>query len=297
MSARRWPALVTAVCSLAVLLASCSILQKGQELLTEENIKTAGKVATVVRNTFADITEEEEFYIGRSVAALILSQYKAYNNEPLNAYVNLLGNAVAAYSSRPEIFGGYRFLVLDTAEINALAAPGGFVFITRGLLRECKDEEMLAAVLAHEVGHVASKHGLQSIKKSRLIDAFKLLGHEVAKKYTPAELSQLTEVFEGALGDIAGSLIERGYDRKYEYEADVLSVKFGLATGYNPEGLSDFLKNLAAREGNEKGKGWFKTHPAPKDRLARVAKQVAGVKSLPVRDKVRASRFKQYFKG
>jgi predicted Zn-dependent protease len=297
MNARRSTALVLAAVALSSLAASCAFIEQSKKYLTEENLKKAGQVAAVVRNTFADIKEEEEYYIGRSVAALILSRYKVYDNPGLNAYVNLLGNAVAAYSSRPEIYGGYHFLVLDTLEINALAAPGGFVFITRGLLRECRDEEMLAAVLSHEVGHVAAKHGLQSIKKSRLVDAFKMLGHEAVKKYTPAELSELTAVFEGALGDIAGSLIERGYDRKFEYEADSLSVKFSLAAGYHPGGLSDFLKNLAAREGQERGKGWFKTHPAPKDRLSRVEKQVAGAGPLPVRDSIRMNRFKKNVKG
>ncbi|OGD11352.1 MAG: hypothetical protein A2Y86_05075 [Candidatus Aminicenantes bacterium RBG_13_62_12] len=297
MSARRALALTLSAVVVSSLVISCSFLQDNKKYLTGDNLKKAEKVATVVRRTFADITEEEEYYIGRSVSALILSRYKVYENPALNSYVNLLGNAVAAYSDRPEIYGGYHFLVLDTAEINALAAPGGFVFISRGLLRECRDEEMLAAVLAHEVGHVASKHGLQSIQKSRLTDAFKLLGHEAVKAYAPAELSKLTEVFEGALGDIAGSLIERGYDRKFEYQADSLSVKFGLAAGYHPQGLSDFLSNLAAWEGKEKDKGWFKTHPAPKDRLARVEKQIGGVKTLPVRDSVRLNRFKQNFKG
>jgi predicted Zn-dependent protease len=297
MKARRVLSLSLAVLVSALLLASCATLQKGQELLTKENLTKVEKVATVVRKTFADITEEEEYYIGRSVAALILSRYNVYNNAALNRYVNIVGNTVAAFSSRPEIFGGYHFLVLDSAEINAMAAPGGFIFITRGLLKECKDEEMLAAVLAHEVGHVASRHGLQSIKKSRLVDAFKMLGTEVAKKYTPAELSQLTAVFEGALGDVVGSLVERGYDRKFEYEADGLSVKFELATGYNPQGLADFLKNLEARETKDKGLGWFKTHPAPKDRLQRVNKLISGQKTLPVREKVRLTRFKQNFKG
>ena len=297
MRARSFLSIFLAVGIASLLLASCATLEKAQGVLTKENLDKVDKVAKVVRNTFADITEEEEFYIGRSVAALILSNYNVYNNEPLNRYVNTLGNALAAFSSRPEIYGGYHFLVLDSAEVNAMAAPGGFIFITRGLLRECQDEEMLAAVLAHEIGHVAGKHGLQSIKKSRLVDAFKLLGTEVAKKYTPAELSELTKVFESTLGDVVGSLVERGYDRKFEYEADGLSVKFGLATGYNPQGLADFLTNLKARETKDKGLGWFKTHPAPKDRLAKVTKLIAAIKTLPVRDKARAARFKQNFKS
>lgn len=297
MSAQRAAVLFLAAGLSSVLAVSCSLLQESQKYLTKENIDKAGKAASVARNTFADITEEEEHYIGRSVAALILSRYKVYDNPRLNNYVNLVGNAVAAYSDRPEIYGGYHFLVLDEPEVNALAAPGGFIFVTRGLLRECRDEEMLAAVLAHEVGHVAAKHGLQSIKKSRLVEAFKLIGREAAAKYTPEELSRVTEAFEGVLGDIAGSLIERGYDRRYEYDADVLSVKYGTATGYSPEGLSDFLEKLAAGEGEGRGVGWFKTHPAPKDRLARVEKRTGGMKTLPLRDDIRLKRFRQHFKG
>ncbi|MBN2199604.1 MAG: M48 family metalloprotease [Candidatus Aminicenantes bacterium] len=297
MTARRVSALALAALLFSFLLTSCSLFEQGRELLTEGNIKKAGQVAGVVRKTFADITEEEEYYIGRSVAALILSRYKVYNDPALNAYVNLLGNAVAAYSDRPEIYGGWRFLVLNTSEINALAAPGGFVFITRGLIRQCRDEEMLAAVLAHEIGHVAAKHGLKSIKKARLVEAFKMLGQEAAKKYTPQELSRLTIVFEDVLGDIAGSLIERGYDRKYEYEADTLSVKYALATGYHPGGLSDFLKSLAAQEGQTQAAGWFKTHPAAKDRLARVENRIKRIRDLPVRDSIRLNRFKRNYKG
>ncbi len=82
---------------------------------------------------------------------------------------------------RPEIFAGYHFLVLDTDEVNAMAAPGGFIFVTKGLVKRCGDEETMAAILAHEIGHVAERHGLQSIKKSRLIDAFKVIGSEASQ--------------------------------------------------------------------------------------------------------------------
>ena len=162
---------------LTLLLAGCSAVKD----IVPEKVTTAQatkvlQTAKALRNSFADITDEEEYYIGRSVAALILSKYPVYQNEPLTRYINLIGTAVAAYSSRPETYAGYHFLILDSAEINALAAPGGFVFITKGLLAVCRDEEMLAAVLAHEVGHVAGKHGLQAIKQSRLLDVFKTLG-------------------------------------------------------------------------------------------------------------------------
>jgi predicted Zn-dependent protease len=294
MSARRRITVLLSAAGLLLALAGCSMLEKGEQTITRIQKSPVMKAAVAVRNSFADITDEEEYYIGRSVAALILARYPVYQNTALTLYVNKVGLAVAAYSDRPEIYAGYHFLILDSDEINALSAPGGFIFITRGLLAQCRDEEMLAAVLAHEVGHVAGKHGLQAIKKSRLIDAFKLIGSEAAAKYSPADLAELTDLFQGALSDIAGQLIERGYDRTLEYEADGLSVKFTTASGYNPGGLTDFLKVLASE--SETG-GWFQTHPTARDRLGRVTRQIDGLDSLPKKEASRTARFRQAVAG
>jgi predicted Zn-dependent protease len=293
MSARRSTVLGALV--LAALLAGlgCSLLQNPEETVTKVKNSPITKVAVSVRNSLADITDEEEYYIGRSVSALILARYPVYDNDVVTQYVNKVGLAVAAYSDRPETYAGYHFLVLDTPEINAFAAPGGFVFVTRGLIGQCRDEEMLAAVLAHEVGHVNARHGLKAIKQSRLMDTFKLIGSEAAKAYSPADLAQLTDLFQGVLSDIAGELIEKGYDRKLEYEADSLAIKFTRATGYNPSGLSDLLKNLAAASKKEAGKGWFQTHPTPQDRLDRVDRQILALKTVPVKFPLRTARFKQ----
>lgn len=297
MKARTLIIIAIVVAVLVVLGAGCLVLKKGVEAVTKIDKSPVVKTAVALRNSFADITEEEEYYIGRSVAALILSKYDVYQNEPLTQYVNKVGSAVAAYSDRPETFAGYHFLILNSAEINALAAPGGFIFITKGLLAQCRDEEMLASVLAHEVGHVAGKHGLKAIKSSRLVETFKMLGSAVAAQYTPAQLSQLTELFEGALSDIAGQLIEKGYDRKLEYEADSLSIKFSTATGYDPNGLAKFLEALVGESKAAGVKGWFQTHPQPQDRLDRVKKLIAKLDSLPKENQVRTQRFKQAMSG
>jgi predicted Zn-dependent protease len=288
------------VLSAAVLVyTNCATLQEGLDKVTTvaSGAETATKVAKVVRKTFADITEEEEYYIGRTVSALILSKYKVYRNDALTNYVNTVGYAVAIHSDRPETYGGYHFLILDSDEVNALAAPGGFIFITKGLLKRCRDEEMLASILAHEVGHVAAKHGLQSIKKSRLVDAFRLMGQEVSKRYTPQELAQLTSIFEDALGDITEKLIERGYDRKYEHEADKLSVNCMAKTGYDPNGLLQFLETLVKDEPESGGAGWFKTHPSAKDRVGKTKKEINRLGKVPSALAVRTNRFKQATKG
>ena len=300
MSAPRVFTAVLVIAGLGLFLAGCSVVQKGADILTsqgkmsQKDRDTIVKTSEVVRSTFSDISEEEEYFIGRSVAALILSKYPAYKNDNLTQYINLVGNAVAVYSDRPEIYAGWHFLVLDTEEVNALAAPGGMIFITKGLLRRCRDEESLGLILSHEVGHVCAKHGLQSIKKSRLVDAFKLIGQQAAQRYSPENLAQLTNIFENVLGDIAEQLIERGYDRKYEYEADRLAVKFGAKTGFDPSGITRFLQTMVGDSSSASGKGWFKTHPTPEDRIASLQKEMAALGSLPKIEAVRTERFKQY---
>jgi len=293
-----WPALVVVSVSI-----SCSVVEKGADILGEagkispSDQKAIVQSSQALRSTFADITEEEEYYIGRAVSALILSQYPVYQNESLTNYLNTLGRAVAYFSSRPETYAGYHFLVLDTEEVNALSAPGGFIFISKGLLKRCRNEEMLASVIAHEIGHVSAKHGLQSIKKSRLVEAFRIIGTEAARRYGSEELAQLTELFEGALGDVVETLVVRGYDRKFEYEADELAAKFALAIGYSPQGLLDFLQTMVGDSSSVSAQGWFRTHPSAEDRIERVKTKTASLGKLPVENPDRTRRFEKSLAG
>jgi predicted Zn-dependent protease len=295
MSGRRtWILLAgAAVVLFSASFASGQIRLPGKLGDIADKAKDAVKVAKTVRSTFADITEEEEYYIGRSVAALILARYPALDNPALNQYLNVLGNAMALFSDRPEIYAGWHFLILDTDEVNALAAPAGMIFVTKGLLARCRDEDTLAMILAHEIGHVAAKHGLQSIKKSRLTEAFTALGAQAAQAYGPAELAKITSIFEGALSDIVEKLVVNGYDRKSEHEADALAVKYGAATGYDPNGILRFLQTMVGDKSAVSGKGWFKTHPSPEDRLDKTKAEIGKLKVTTATDEVRTQRFKQ----
>lgn len=286
----------------ALMFSSCASLDQvtgalGKATQVADDAKAVIEVGQKLRSGFADITEEEEYYIGRSVAALILSKYPVYQNAPLTQYVNLVGNAVAVYSDRPEIYAGYRFQVLDTEEVNALAAPGGLIFITKGLLRRCKDEEMLGLILAHEIGHVAAKHGLQAIKKSRLTEVFTSLGMQAVQRFGPQELAQLTTMFESVLSDIVEQLVERGYSRASEYEADGLGVTFGVRSGFDPKGIVRFLQTMVGDKSAVSGIGWFKTHPTPEQRLDGLNKQIAALEAAPKIDEARTKRFQQAFSG
>lgn len=289
------------------LFTSCaSWQQKGQKILekvnqiSDEDKELLLKTGEALRSSFQDLTDEEEYYIGRSVSALILSRYKVWNNQAAINYLNLLAQAISLYSDRPEIYAGYHVLTLDSEEINALSAPGGFIFITRGLLRLCPNEDSLAGIIAHEIGHISARHGLQAIKKSRLLEAFKLLASEAAERLAPDKMKQLTDIFEGALEDIVAELIERGYDRKAEYEADSLALKTLRRSGYSAQGLVNFMEELAKKEEINKNKekaralkGWLSTHPAPQERLKRLETEISSWREGMEILEIRTTRFQK----
>ncbi|RPJ39713.1 MAG: peptidase M48, partial [Planctomycetaceae bacterium] len=144
-------------------------------VISSDEAQSITRGAQAVEKSWQDLTPEQEYYVGRAVAAQVLQSYPPLDRPQANEYLNLLGQSLAIFSERPETFGGYHFLLLDSDEINAFAAPGGLILVSRGMLRCCQSEDELAAVLAHEICHVEQKHGLSAIKQSRLTDAFTII--------------------------------------------------------------------------------------------------------------------------
>ncbi|MFO7568292.1 MAG: M48 family metalloprotease [Smithellaceae bacterium] len=238
-----------------------------------------------------EFTPEQEYFIGRSVGAVILTRYQVLNDTRANAYVNLLGRTLAASSDMPELFAGYSFAVLDSNDINAFATPGGHVFITRGLLRCARTEDALAAVLAHEIGHIQLRHGMQAIKKARMTEALTILAQEGAKSFGGQEVAQLTKVFGGTISDITGTLVNSGYSRTFEYQADKAAVTLLDRVGYSPEALVDML-NIMNKQIRPGGNDFAKTHPSPLSRIAELKKNrlAPAGGNIPV---IRTQRFTQ----
>ncbi|MCP4352444.1 MAG: M48 family metalloprotease [Desulfobacterales bacterium] len=259
----------------------------------EANLIVKGGKA--IAKTFEDFTPEQEYYIGRTVGAVILNKYKPYKNEKANRFINVLGQTLARASDRPETFRGYHFMILDSNEINALAAPGGLIFITRGMLRCCNHEDAAAAVLAHEIGHVSLKHGLRAIKNSRITSAFKIIGIEAAKTFGGEELASLTRTFEGAISDVTSTLIDNGYSRSFEREADKAAVSIMRRLGYNPSGLADML-SVMDKKLKPGGLGFAKTHPSPVSRIANIKKNIGGYTKVKI-PTARQSRFMSFLRN
>ena len=167
----------------------------------------------------------------------------------------------------PELFAGYHFLVLDSDDINAFATPGGHVFITRGLIRCCRTEDELAAVVAHEIGHIQLRHGMKAIEKARMTEALSILAQEGAKSFGGAQVAQLTQAFGGVISDITNTMINKGYSRSYEYQADAAAVTLLQRMSYNPGALTQMLNVMASRI-KPGGTDFAKTHPSPQNRIA-----------------------------
>lgn len=245
----------------AVILSGCSGVNVGGI-----DIINAARTVEKVAKSFQDITPEQEYYIGRAVGATIAGQYPVYDDPEATKYLNLLGQTLAQASDRPETFGGYHFAILDSDEINAFAAPGGLIFVTRGMLRCTTNEDALAAVLAHEIAHVQHKHGLQAIKKSRLSSALTTAAIEGVQARTGGAISTLTGVFQDSITDITTTMINNGYSRSFEREADTSTVTIMQRVGYDPNGLIEMLRVMEARL-NPEGKDFAKTHPSPASRI------------------------------
>jgi len=250
-------------------------------VISPDQAKSITRSAQAVEKSWQDLTPEQEYYIGRAVAAQVLQTYRPLDQPQANMYLNLLGQSLAAFSDRPETFGGYHFLLLDSNEINAFAAPGGLILVTRGMVRCCESEDELAAVLAHEICHVEKKHGLSAIKQGRLTEAFTIIAAESAKQAGSEELAALTREFEGSVGDVVKTLTTSGYSRTQERDADAAAVRLLRRAGYPETAIITMLQRMDARLANAGGLGFAKTHPSASSRVEALRSVVAGAQSAP----------------
>lgn len=222
----------------------------------------AREVSRRVAESFEDFTPEDEYYIGRAVAADIFTRYEPYDEQEANEYLNYIGQSLALVSDRPKLYEGYRFQILDSDEINAFATPSGLVMVTRGALRLTSTEDCVAAILAHEIGHVEKRHGLKSIRRSRV----RGLILTPLSEHSPDVIREQVDQFVGVIDDIAVTLVDNGYSRQEELEADEAAVRILKRAGYDPRALSGVL--AAMDEKIEPGStGFGSTHPSPQARM------------------------------
>ncbi|NKB80319.1 MAG: M48 family metalloprotease [Nitrospirales bacterium] len=207
------------------------------------------------------IGEEEEAIIGEAVAVEAFSRFGGeYRNDALTRYVNLVGRTIGEVSDRPNLT--YRFAILNDLDQNAFAAPGGYIFITLGLLKTLKNEAELAGVLAHEVAHVTQKHMLSTIRRGAVLSN--------VSELTLSAMKKDSQMFSNVIDEITDKLFTKGLDKDLEYEADVFGIEFAYRAGYNPIGLQTYLKTLEAQKEYTQSR-FFSTHPATGVRIEKIS--------------------------
>lgn len=251
---KRWMSTVAvmAVCGLvAAAPASAQILGK---------LGKAGEIAG--KASELRITEEQEVELGRQISEKIRQRYGVVQSQDVHKYVTLVGAVLATNSTRPNL--PWTFVVLDTDGVNAFAAPGGYVHITKGALAQIKSEAELAGVLAHELTHVTEKHTLAAIKKGKAADLAVTASGKGGSGFTSEFI------------DKAKDAILAGFGQKEELEADNKGIILANKVGYAPGGLQEFLQALADRNKNAtEKKGLFASHPAMDERLAKLKDTIA----------------------
>jgi len=232
-------------------------------------LQLVGRSVESVAKANEDLTPLQQHYLGRSFGATILQNRKPLENDAANRYVNELGQALVLAGDQPPTYAGYHFLIVDSPEANAFSGPGGYILVTRGLVKMTTNEAELAAVLAHEIAHVALEHGVKAIQKDRLTGAWVGIGADAAKTLGPDEVKEMTAAFEGSVSDLTKAVVDKGYSRETEFEADARAVTVLRRAGFSPRALLGMLQELRAVPQGA-GSSLSKTHPSPQDRIDKV---------------------------
>ena len=206
---------------------------------------------------------DREVKLGQSIAKEVEKKYKFVDDPLIVKRVEDLGKKIVAVSDRKDI--NYYFYVLDEGDVNAASLPGGYVYINKGIIDKIANDDELACVLAHEVGHIVARH---SVKKLQAMMGYSLLRILLAQAPGSGEV--------GASADIAFSQILLGYSREDELLADQLAARYAKLAGFNPYGMVTFLQKLRSTDKyNLRPFSYFKTHPYVPDRI-RIVKQELG---------------------
>jgi predicted Zn-dependent protease len=243
--------LIATAPALVIILAACTV-----------NPATGQRQLTL-------ISESQELSLGRSSDQEIVATMGLYPDEELQRYVSQLGQELAARSERPHL--PWTFRVVDDPVVNAFALPGGYIYVTRGILTHFNSEAELAGVLGHEIGHVTGRHAVERLSKAQLAQ----IGLGVGVLAEP-ELQR----FSGALQTGLGVLFLK-FSRDDERQADDLGLRYVLKSRYDPHEMVDVFRMLdrvsAAAEGGGRLPGWLSTHPAPENRVERLSAEIAAI--------------------
>jgi len=205
-------------------------------------------------------SQAEEVALGREITGSILGAAPLVKDEALQKYVNQVGRWVASQSERPDL--PWKFGVIESADLNAFAAPGGYVLITKGLYQKLQNEAQLAGVLGHEIAHVVKKHQLKVLQKQQLLNA--------GAGWLTDKFGKNDKLAKKALANGA-EISARSLDKDAEFEADRMGVVLASRAGYDAFGLPEVLQTIGQTNKTDNSVALlYKTHPAPDERLTKL---------------------------
>jgi predicted Zn-dependent protease len=252
-------AVLAGVCAPAAAAPQIPGIPKSKDLTALA--KRAGQLRELV------ITEDEEIRLGAEVSERVRERYGVVQDAAAHRYVTLVGTLLVRKSTRPKL--SFKFVVLDTDGVNAFAAPGGYIHVTRGALGLMSTEAELAGVLAHEIAHVTEKHTIKAIQKNKLV------------QITAEESITKNAELWNKLVDVTSDLVMAGFGRGEEMESDRDGLAMADAAGYALAGLGGFLTRLSERNRDTTGKqGLFASHPETKERLSTLDREIRARKYL-----------------
>jgi hypothetical protein len=267
------------------------------------------------------LTDEKEYELGRDVSAEILKSYPPLGGS-FNTYGTQVSKYLAQYSIRPSTYKGYRLQLIESTQKSAYSTPGGFIYISDSLLDSLQSEDELAGVIAHEISHIALRHGEMAINQgadaekqventskglsfmSHLFGgASKIAKQSNSNSKLSSKLDAMSNIsnkadvlYKSGVGKVHEKILKSGYSQEQETAADTMAVDILLKTGYNPNAFSSFLTRELASPQSKNGAGWitgslFATHPLNTERVELIKNKCSKWKSGPA-SPVRDLRFK-----
>ena len=226
-------------------------------------------------------SKAEEIALGREITGNILGAAPLVKDEALQKYVNEVGRWVASQSERADL--PWKFGVIESADLNAFAAPGGYVLITKGLYQKMQNESQLAGVLGHEIAHIVKKHQLKVLQKQQLLNA--------GASWITDQFGKKDKIAKKLIGNGA-EISARSLDKDAEFEADRMGVVLASRAGYDTFGLVEVLQTIGETNKADSSVALlYKTHPAPDERLAKLADSAGSKLDNVIAGKTLENRF------
>ncbi len=228
--------------------------------------------ATITTTRYDPVIMPEfmELQFGLSTKAQVEKQYKIYNDKDVQNYINTLGQKLAIHSERPNL--NYEFYVVDSNEVNAFAVPGGFIYVTTGIIKELENEAQLAAVIGHEIGHIAKKHSVKFLQRAIIANyGIDFLTNLIGGKRKNSK-SEITKI----ISTIGINFLFLKNSRENEYEADEQGAYLISKAGYDPKAMIGVQEHLMKLRKNKPGalEEFLSTHPISENRIAHVEEYI-----------------------